>query len=66
MARKGGETRQKPEIEQGRRESIGEECGASRGKCTAKGRRIIWRKEGTNNVENRGRIQRERRRKHVQ
>ena len=26
----------------------------SRGKYTAKGRRIIWRKEGTNNMENRG------------
>ena len=37
-----------------------------REKCTAKRRRIIWRKRGTNNVENRGRIQRRRRRrKHI-
>jgi len=27
-----------------------------RGKCTAKRRRIIWGKRGTNNVENRRRI----------
>jgi len=66
VARKGGETRQKPEIEQGRRESIGEEYGASRGKCTAKRRRIIWGKRGTNNIENRRRVQRRRRRKYVQ
>ena len=37
-----------------------------RGKCTAKGRRIIWKKGGTNNMENGGRIQRRRRRKYVQ
>ena len=33
-----------------------------RGKCTAKRRRIIWGKRGTNNIENRRRIQRGRRR----
>ena len=32
-----------------------------RGKCTAKRRRIIWGKRGTNNVENRRRVQRKRR-----
>ena len=36
-----------------------------RGKCAAKRRRIIWRKGGTNNIENRGRIQKGRRRKHI-
>ena len=65
MVRKGGETRQKPEIEQGRRKSIGEECSVPRGKCAAKRRRIIWGKRGTNNVENRRRIQRKRRRKYT-
>ena len=65
MARKGSETRQKPEIEQGRRESIGEEFGALRGKCIAKRRRIIWGKRGTNNVENGRGIQRKRRRKYT-
>jgi len=65
VARKGSETRQKPETEQGRKESIGEGCGVPRGKCAAKRRRIIWRKGGTNNMENRGRIQGRRRRKYV-
>ena len=65
MTRKGSETRQKPETEQSRRESIGEECSAPRGKCIAKRRRIIWGKGGTNNMENGGRIQRRRRRKYV-
>jgi len=37
-----------------------------KGKCTVKGERIIWRNGRTNNIENRGRIQRGRRRKHVQ
>ena len=46
MARKSGETGQKPETEQSRRESIGEECGMPRGKCIAKRRRIIWGKRG--------------------
>jgi len=41
VARKGSETRQKPEIEQDRRESIREECGTPRRKCAAKRRRII-------------------------
>jgi len=66
VARKGDETRQKPETEQGRRESIGKECGMPRGKCTAKRRRIIWGKRGTNNVENKRRVQRRRRRKYIQ
>jgi len=65
VVRKGGKTRQKPETEQGRRESIGEECSAPRGKCAAKRRRIIWGKRGTNKVENRRRVQRRRRRKYV-
>ena len=65
MARKGSETGQKPETKQGRRESIREECSASRGKCTAKRRRIIWGKRGTNNMENRRRIQRKKRRKYT-
>jgi len=62
---KSGETRQKPKAEQGRRESIGEEYSASREKCIAKRRKIIWGKRGTNNVENRRRVQRRRRRKYV-
>ena len=65
MVRKGNETRQKPETEQDRRESIGEEYGVPRGKYAAKRRRIIWGKGGTNNVENGGRIQGRRRRKYV-
>ena len=52
MARKSGKTRQKPKVEQGRRESIGEEYGVPRGKCAAKRRKIIWGKRGTNNMEN--------------
>jgi len=52
MAGKGSKIRQKPEIEQGRRKSIGEKCGMPRGKCAAKRRRIIWGKRGTNNMEN--------------
>ena len=39
--------------------------GVPRGKCTAKRRKIIWGKRGTNNVENRRREQRRRRRKYV-
>jgi len=65
MARKGSETRQKPETEQGRRESIGEEFSTLRGKCAAKRRRIIWGKRGTNNVENGRGIQRKRRRRYT-
>ena len=65
VARKDGKTKQKPEIEQGRRESIEEECGVPRGKCTAKRRRIIWGKRGTNNMENGRRIQRKRRRNYT-
>jgi len=65
VAKKGGETKQKPETEQGRKESIGEECSTPRGKCIAKRRRIIWGKRGTNNVENGRGIQRKRRRKYT-
>ena len=65
MARKGGETKQKPETEQSRRESIGEKYGVPRGKCTAKRRRIIWGKRGTNNVENGRGIQRKKKRKYT-
>ena len=65
MARKGSETGQKPETKQGRRESTGEEYGVPRAKCTAKRRRIIWGKRGTNNMENGKRIQRKRRRKYT-
>ena len=65
MAGKSSETRQKPKAEQGRRESIGEEYSVPRGKCAAKRRKIIWRKRGTNNVENRRRVQRRRRRKYI-
>ena len=36
-----------------------------RGKCIAKRRRIIWKKGGTNNMENGRRIQWRRRRKYV-
>ena len=63
MTRKSGETRQKPETEQDRRESIGEEYGVPRGKCAAKRRKIIWGKRGTNNMENKRRVQRRRRRR---
>jgi len=65
VARKGGETRQKPKTKQGRGESIGEECSVSRGKCAAKRGRIIWGKRRTNNMENGRRIQRRRRRKYT-
>jgi len=65
VERKGGETRQKLETEQGRRESIGEKYGAPRRKCAAKRGRIIWEKRRTNNVENGRRIQRGRRRKYT-
>jgi len=65
VAGKSNETRQKPKAEQGRRKSIGEEYSAPRGKCAAKRRKIIWRKRGTNNVENRRRKQRRKRRKYV-
>jgi len=34
-------------------------------KCVAKRGRIIWGKGGTNNIENRGRIQGRRRRKYI-
>ena len=56
MARKGGKARQKPEAEQDGGKNVGEKCGVPGGKCAAKRREIIWRKGGTNNVENRRRI----------
>jgi len=56
MVRKGGKARQKPEAEQNGEKNVGEKCGAPGGKCAAKRRGIIWRKGGTNNVENRRRI----------
>jgi len=37
VARKSGKVRQESKAEQSRREDIGEECGAPRGKCAAKG-----------------------------
>jgi len=40
VARENGKIRQKPEAEQGKREDVGEEYSASRGKYTAK--RRIW------------------------
>ena len=66
VAGKSGEVRQKSEAKQNKRKNVGEEYSIPRGKCIAKGRRIIWRKEGTNNVKNRGRIWRGRRRKYIQ
>ena len=56
MARKGSKARQKPEAEQDGEKNVGEKCGTLRGKCAAKRREIIWRKGGTNNMENRRRI----------
>jgi len=41
VARKSSETRQKPKVEQGRGESVGEEYGVPREKCAAKRGRII-------------------------
>jgi len=46
VARKSGETRQKPKVEQDRGKSVGEEYGTPRGKCAAK--------RETNNMENGG------------
>jgi len=37
VARKSGKIRQESEAEQSRAEDVGEECGAPRGKCAAKG-----------------------------
>ena len=65
MARKSSEIRQKPKAKQGRGKNVGEECGMPRGKYTAKRRKIIWGKRGTNNVENGRRIQRKKRRKYT-
>ena len=54
--RKGSKIRQKPEIKQGRRKSIGEKCGMPRGKCTVQRGGIIWGKGEADNIENRRRI----------
>jgi len=56
MAGKGSKIRQKPEIKQGRRKSIGEKCGMPRGKCTVQRGGIIWGKREADNIENRRRI----------
>jgi len=53
MAGKGSKIGQESETKQSRRKSAGKKCGIPRGKCTAKRRRIIRRKRGTNNIENR-------------
>ena len=58
MAGKGSKIGQELKTKQGRRKSTGKKCGMPRGKCTAKRRRIIQRKRGTDNVENGRRIQR--------
>jgi len=63
VARKSSEVRQKSKTEQGRGESVGEEYSAPRGKCAVKRGRIIWRKRGANNIENRRRVQKRRRRR---
>jgi len=56
MAGKGSKIRQKPEIEQGRRKSIGEKGGMPRGKCKGQRGGIIWGKGEADNIENRRRI----------
>ena len=60
MAGKGSKIGQESKTKQGRRKSTGKKCSAPRGKCTAKRRRIIQRKRGTNNMENRRGIQKRR------
>jgi len=53
VAREGDKIRQEPEAEQDRREDVGEECGAPRGKCIVKGRfwrGVIWGKRRANNL----------------
>ena len=52
MARKSGQVRQKSEVEQSRGKDVGEECGAPREKCAAKGG-VIWWKRGTDNLAGR-------------
>ena len=58
MVGKGSKIGQESKTKQGKRKSAGKKYGVSRGKCAAKRRKIIWRKRGTNNVENGRRIQR--------
>ena len=65
MAEKGSKIGQESKTKQGRRKSAGKKYGTPREKYAAKRRRIIQRKRGTNNVENRRRIQRKRRRKYT-
>ena len=57
MVEKGSKIGQESKTKQDRRKGAGKKCGAPRRKCAAKRRRIIWRKRGTSNVENRRRIQ---------
>ena len=64
MVGKGSKIGQELKTKQGRRKSTGKKCGMPRRKCTAKRRRIIWRKRGTNNMENGRGIQRRRRWEH--
>ena len=60
MAGKGSKIRQESKTKQNRGKSAGKKYGIPREKCTAKRRRIIQRKRGTNNMENRRGIQRRR------
>jgi len=60
VAGKGSKIGQESKTKQGRRKSTGKKCSAPREKCTAKRRRIIQRKRGTNNMENGRGIQRRR------
>jgi len=61
---KGSKIGQESKTKQGRGKSAGKKCSTPRGKCTAKRRRIIQRKRGTNNVKNGRGIQRRRQWKH--
>ena len=56
MVGKGSKIGQELKTKQGRRKSTGKKCGMPRRKCTAKRRRIIWRKRGTDNMENGRRV----------
>jgi len=54
MAEKGSETKQELKAEQSRGKNTREEHGTPTGKYTAKrglGRRILWRKRGTDHME---------------
>jgi len=61
MAGKGSKIGQESKTKQGRGKSARKKCSVPRGKCSAKRRRIIQRKRGTNNLENGRGIQRRRR-----